>query len=78
MRDLVDIGRQTLEHDGCVTCGDIAVPVKVVSISGSSAICEDRMGALAEIATDLVEDVRTGDFLLAHAGVAIAKAESTR
>ena len=35
----------TLDHDGCVTCSDAGIPVRVVSLNGYDAVCEDGYGA---------------------------------
>jgi D-sedoheptulose 7-phosphate isomerase len=66
------------EHPGlleeeCLTCGDVAVPLRVVAVEGATAVVE-RKGVREQVAVDLVEDVAPGDVLLCHAGVAIEKA----
>jgi hydrogenase expression/formation protein HypC len=63
----------TLDHDGCVTCSDAGIPVRVVSVEGDDALCEDRAGNRAEIAVELVAPVRLGEVLLTHGGVAIGR-----
>jgi hydrogenase expression/formation protein HypC len=63
----------TLDHDGCVTCSDAGIPVRVVSVKGDDALCEDRAGNRAEIAVELVAPVRMGEVLLTHGGVAIGR-----
>ncbi|MBX6764592.1 MAG: HypC/HybG/HupF family hydrogenase formation chaperone [Rubrobacteraceae bacterium] len=68
-------GSCTLDHDGCVVCSDAGVPVRVVSVEGDDALCEDGAGNRAEIAVDLVAPVRVGEVLLAHGGVAIGRVE---
>jgi hydrogenase maturation factor len=68
-------GYCTLDHDGCVTCSDAGIPVRVVSIEGDDALCEDAAGNRAEIAVELVAPVTTGEVLLTHGGVAIGKIE---
>ena len=73
MIDLERYGLCTLDQDGCLTCGDLGVPVRVVAVNGPAAVCEDRTGRRAEIAVDFVRDVRRGDLLLVHKGVAIAR-----
>jgi hydrogenase expression/formation protein HypC len=78
MMDLERYGSCTLDQDGCVTCGDLAVPVHVVAVNGVTAVCEDRTGRRAEIAVDFVRDVRRGDLLLVHTGVAIARIPADR
>ena len=65
----------TLEHDGCITCSDAGIPVRVVSILGDDALCEDSAGNRAEIAVELVAPVRIGETLLTHGGVAIGRVE---
>jgi hydrogenase expression/formation protein HypC len=58
---------------GCITCGDIAVPLTVLAVDGPDATCEDEQGRHEVIATELVGNVVPGDRLLAHAGVAIER-----
>lgn len=63
----------TLDHDGCITCSDAGIPLRVISIEGDDALCEDAAGNQAEIAVELVSSVRIGEVLLTHGGVAIGK-----
>ena len=63
----------TLDHDGCVVCSDAGIPVRVVSVEGDDALCEDQVGNRAQIAVELVSPVREGEVLLTHGGVAIGK-----
>ena len=63
----------TLDHDGCVTCSDAGIPVRVVSVEGDDALCEDAAGGRARIAIELVTPVGVGEVLLTHGGVAIGK-----
>jgi hydrogenase maturation factor len=63
----------TLDHDGCVVCSDAGIPVKVISIQGDDAQCEDAAGNRTDIAIELVAPVKTGEVLLTHGGVAIGK-----
>ncbi len=65
-----------MDHDGCVTCSDAGIPVRVVSLEGYDALCEDAVGNKTEIAVDLVAPVTTGEVLLTHGGVAIAKVQN--
>lgn len=74
MDDLVRYGSCTLDKDGCTTCGDVGVPVRVLEVRGDTALCEDHVGQRAEVAVDFVPDVSPGDVLLVHLGVAIARA----
>ena len=73
--DLTLPGSCTLDHDGCVVCSDAGIPVRVISIDGDDALCEDRAGNRAEIAVELVTPVEIGEVLLTHGGVAIGKVE---
>ena len=63
----------TLDHDGCVVCSDAGIPVRVISVEGDDALCEDRAGNRAQMAVELVAPVRVGEVLLTHGGVAIGK-----
>jgi hydrogenase expression/formation protein HypC len=63
----------TLDHDGCVTCSDAGTPVRVVSVEGDDALCEDAAGERAQMAVELVAPVRVGEILLTHGGVAIGR-----
>lgn len=67
--------RCTLDHDGCVVCSDAGIPLRVVSVEGDDALCEDGSGNRAEVAIELVAPVRAGEVLLTHGGVAIGKVE---
>ena len=69
-------GNCTLDHDGCVTCSDAGIPVRVISVEDHDALCEDTAGNRAEIAVELVEPVSVGEVLLTHGGVAIGKVEA--
>ena len=65
----------TLDHDGCVVCSDAGIPLRVVSVEGDDALCEDAAGNRAGIAVELVQPVAVGEVLLTHGGVAIGKVE---
>ena len=71
--ELMPDGYCTLDHDGCVTCSDAGIPVRVVSLEGYDALCEDAAGNRAEIAVELVTPVGVGEVLLTHGGVAIGR-----
>jgi hydrogenase maturation factor len=62
-----------LDHDGCVVCSDAGIPVRVVSVEGDDALCEDTAGNRARIAVELVAPVQMGEILLTHGGVAIGR-----
>jgi hydrogenase expression/formation protein HypC len=66
-------GTCTLDHDGCVVCSDAGIPVRVVSVEGDDALCEDALGNRAQIAVELVTPARVGEVLLTHGGVAIGR-----
>ena len=76
MEDAMPAGYCTLDHDGCVTCSDAGIPVRVISLQGQDALCEDTAGNRTEIAVELVEPVELGEVLLTHGGVAIGRVES--
>jgi hydrogenase expression/formation protein HypC len=59
--------------DGCLTCGDVAVPLTVVEVSGTDAHCCDDEGREESVAIELVGAVEPGDRLLVHARVAIGR-----
>ncbi|HEV2770337.1 MAG TPA: SIS domain-containing protein [Solirubrobacteraceae bacterium] len=61
-----------LLDEACITCGDVAVEATVVAVRGATAMVESD-GAREEVAVELVEDVREGDVLLCHAGVALER-----
>ncbi len=71
--ELMPDGYCTLDHDGCVTCSDAGIPVRIVSLEGYDALCEDSAGNRAEIAVELVAPVGVGEVLLTHGGVAIGR-----
>ena len=61
-------------HDEvCITCGDHAVPMRVVRVDElrALALCEDDDGERASVEIALVEPVAGGDRLLVHAGTAL-------
>jgi hydrogenase assembly chaperone HypC/HupF len=62
---------------GCITCGDVAVPMRVVRVDRRRwlAVCEDDGGGVASVEIGLVEPVRAGDHVLVHAGTALQRLE---
>jgi hydrogenase assembly chaperone HypC/HupF len=62
-------------HGGCITCGDAGTPMRVIDVCDGTAVCVDSEGASQEVAVDLVDSVGEGQWLLVHAGVAIAVAD---
>ncbi len=60
------------EHDVCITCGDVAVEMRVVRVDGDLAVCEADGGDVRTVEVALLDDVVEGDTLLVHADVALA------
>lgn len=50
----------------------VGLSAKVVKINNGTAVI-DADGAKREISTQLLEDLEPGDYVMVHAGVAIAK-----
>jgi hydrogenase maturation factor len=61
------------EH--CVTCGDVAEPMRVLRIDDERqlALCEDEGGEHRTVEIALVGPVAENDQLLVHAGTAIGR-----
>lgn len=59
--------------DGCLTCGDVAVPVTVIEAGSPDALCEDPHGQRGTVGIELIDSVAVGDTLLVHGGVAISR-----
>ena len=53
----------------------VGLPAKVVKIKGGTALV-DASGARREVSAELLDDVDPGDFVMVHAGIAIAKITS--
>jgi hydrogenase maturation factor len=62
--------------DGCITCGDEAVALRVLAVDDARALalCADAQGRHTTVEVALVSPVAAGDGLLVHAGTAIARA----
>ena len=58
---------------GCITCGDTAVALTVLSVEGADARCQDEQGRQETVAIELVGVVAPGERLLVHAGVALQR-----
>jgi hydrogenase expression/formation protein HypC len=71
--ELEHYGSCTLDQDGCTTCGDRAVPVRVLELCGSTALVADRLGQQEKVAIDFIDATRPDDILLVHRGIAIAR-----
>ena len=50
----------------------VGLPAKIVSMKNGMAVV-DATGARREISTELLDNVEPGDFVMVHAGIAIAK-----
>ena len=61
------------DHEVCLTCGDVAVEMKVVRMDGDLAVCEAVDGDVRTVEVALVGDVEEGDALLVHADVALVR-----
>jgi hydrogenase assembly chaperone HypC/HupF len=61
------------EH--CITCGDEGIPMRVLELHGSDAVCSDEESTRHQVAIDLIGPVEPGDGVLVHAGVAIRRLE---
>lgn len=60
---------------GCITCGDVAAPMRVLDIDPRRglALCRDASGARSTVEIALVEPVVVGEMLLVHAGTALGR-----
>ncbi len=65
-------------EDGCVTCGDVAVPMRVLALDDRRglALCATDQDRRETVEVALVAPVAVGDELLVHAGTAIAAIEA--
>jgi hydrogenase assembly chaperone HypC/HupF len=61
---------------GCITCGDVAIPMRVVRIDDRRglALCADADGGRESVEIALVAPVSAGEWLLVHAGTALSRA----
>ena len=75
---LAEAGATCSAEPGCITCGDVAVILTVETVSGVDAACRDEQGREELVATELVGEVRPGDRVLVHAGVAIERLAPAR
>jgi hydrogenase maturation factor len=61
------------DHDVCITCGDVAVEMRVVRVDDDLAVCEDADGDVRTVEVALLDAVEEGDTLLVHADVALVR-----
>jgi hydrogenase maturation factor len=75
MSSYPDLVAQCDHEAGCITCGDEAVPMRVVRFDESRALalCADGEERTQTVETELVGRVEEGDELLVHAGTALAR-----
>ena len=76
--ELSGVGASCSAEPGCITCGDVAVPLTVASVDGTDAVCRDEQGREELVAIELVGEVGPGARLLVHAGVAIERLDESR
>ncbi len=60
----------------CVTCGDLAEPMRVAALEGGAselAVCVGDDGARCTVDIGLVPDAAVGESLLVHAGAALSR-----
>lgn len=50
----------------------VGLPAKIMTMKDGMAVV-DASGAKREISTELLENVEPGDYVMVHAGIAIAK-----
>lgn len=66
---------RTLDGAGrCITCADEAVQVRVIHIDAATGQALVAHGGISEeVDTTLVDEVRPGDVLLVHGGIALQR-----
>jgi hydrogenase maturation factor len=69
---------ERLVAHGCVTCGDEAVPMRVLEVDRlrGLALCSAAEGGRSSVEIALVEPVAAGEMLLVHAGTALGRADA--
>ena len=61
----------------CTVCGDVGVPGTVLALDPEAATATLEMrGEICAVAVDLLDDLKVGEVILVHAGVAIARVEA--
>lgn len=63
---------ESCTDDVCITCGDVALQAAVVKIEGSTALVRTAQGE-EEADIGLLDDVRPGELVLVHGGVALER-----
>ena len=64
-------------RNSCITCGDVAIPMRVIRTGGEDGLadCVSEDGDTAAVDLGLIDDARPGDAVLVHACVAIQRLE---
>jgi hydrogenase maturation factor len=78
MRPGIDPAPRCDSSSHCITCGDVAMPLRVLQVDAvrELALCSDEeTGAKETVEIALVLPVAPGDELLVHAGTAIAHSQ---
>ncbi len=61
-------------HFSCPMCRDEGLPARVLTVDEATNLAIVQLdGGQREVALDLLDDVRVGDFILVHLETAIAK-----
>jgi hydrogenase maturation factor len=68
-----------VHEGGCITCGDVAVRMRVLELNGvlGLAVCVDAEGRSETVDVGIVGAVAPGDVVLVHAGTALHKEPAT-
>jgi hydrogenase maturation factor len=57
----------------CLTCGDVAIEMRVLRVDDDLAVCEAADGDVRTVEVALVDGVEEGDAVLVHADVALVR-----
>jgi len=71
---VIETGPECGPHEGCITCGDEAHPMRVRKLDEARglALCEAADGSKNTVEVALVPHANVGEVLLVHAGAALA------
>jgi hydrogenase maturation factor len=66
----------SVAEERCITCGDVALPLEVLTVDGARglALCRDDLDRRETVEIALLPGVAPGDRLLVHAGTALGHA----
>jgi hydrogenase maturation factor len=72
---VTELGPACDHEAGCITCGDVAVAMRVVAVDEGRALalCADAEDRRETVEIALVGAVGAGDELLVHAGTALQR-----